>query len=63
MLIESSKFSKGYRTGLPSETEIMSTPSAIASSNPARMSASLQPIDDQHTAMRVDETPPRDQRS
>ena len=39
----------------------MSTPSEIASSNAARMSASLQPSDQQilYTAIRADGTPPR----
>lgn len=46
----------------PVEIEIISTPSAIASSNAARVSASGQPILSQHAlymAMRADGTPPR----
>lgn len=45
----------------PIETDIMSTPSEMASSNAASKSMSLQP-DPQHTlymAMRADGTPPR----
>jgi hypothetical protein len=45
----------------PTEREIISTPSAIASSKAARMSASEQPSDQHilYTAIRAEGTPPR----
>jgi len=44
----------------PTETERISTPSIMAASNPARMSASAQPLVQQtlYTAMRANGTPP-----
>ena len=44
----------------PTEREIISTPSAIASSNAARISALKQPSDQHilYTAMRAEGTPP-----
>lgn len=59
MAIESLKYSCGFDD--PSERDMMSTPSAIASSNAARMSASSQPSDQHilYTAIRADGTQPR----
>jgi len=57
----SSKYFSCWTTSFsPTEIEIISTPSAMAASTPARMSTRLQPDSQQtlYTAMRADGTPP-----
>lgn len=59
MAIGSSKYSNGK--SLPRDTDIISTPSAIASSNAARISAVAHPSDQQtlYMAILAFGTPPR----